>query len=272
VFRDVDEVIAELLKRDMPIKKNEIDLDFHQPVREWSGRLSRPTLNIFLYGIEENVRLRHSEVWYTEKRDDGTAVMRRSPARVDLHYLITAWANDPQDEHTLLARALMVLMQSPCFPEELLPPSLSDQKNPIPLQVAQSVGPAHLGEHSRIWNALDNEARPAISLTVTIALDPYKPLTAPLVRSREIRFRRTDEIATQPDVFWTLGGTVTGIKEEQGVTVRDARTGVASDLVEGRFAIGGLRAGAVELEVVRDDQVIASSRAEVPGPDVTIHI
>ena len=42
----------------MPTKKNEADLAFDQPNREWSARLNRPTLNIFLHDMHENVKLR----------------------------------------------------------------------------------------------------------------------------------------------------------------------------------------------------------------------
>jgi hypothetical protein len=44
-----------LLTREMPITNGEIDIAFDQPTREWSARLSKPTLNPLLY----HLRFRH---------------------------------------------------------------------------------------------------------------------------------------------------------------------------------------------------------------------
>ncbi len=61
----------------------------------------------------------------------------RTPVRIDVHYLITAWASTPDDEHNLLARALMALLRHPYMPTDLLPDSLSRQTTPVAMQVAQ---------------------------------------------------------------------------------------------------------------------------------------
>jgi hypothetical protein len=47
VIADLDEVLRELLTREIDIKDNEVDITFDQPKREWSARLSKPTLNLF---------------------------------------------------------------------------------------------------------------------------------------------------------------------------------------------------------------------------------
>ena len=99
MFHDLDEVLRQLLIREIPIKNGEVDIKFDQTSREWSARLSRPTLSLFLHNIRENVKLRASQQWTVERNPDGTATQRRTPARVALHYMITAWANEPDDEH-----------------------------------------------------------------------------------------------------------------------------------------------------------------------------
>ncbi|MEM5776360.1 MAG: Pvc16 family protein, partial [Anaerolineaceae bacterium] len=99
MIADLDESIRQLLKLDMPIKNGEIDIVFDQPRREWSARLSKPTLNFFLYDVRENTTLRHHDM---ERLGNGRAgdmaSLKRTPFRVDCSYIITAWAADPEDE------------------------------------------------------------------------------------------------------------------------------------------------------------------------------
>ena len=58
MIADLDETLQQLLKNELPIKNGEIDIKFEQPKREWSARLSKPTVNFFLYDLRENVKLR----------------------------------------------------------------------------------------------------------------------------------------------------------------------------------------------------------------------
>jgi len=60
---DLDDALRDLLVRELPIRDNEVDVSFDQPRREWSARLSRPSLNLYLYDIRENLRLRRLARW-----------------------------------------------------------------------------------------------------------------------------------------------------------------------------------------------------------------
>ncbi len=51
MFADLDETIRDLLIKNVPIDLTEVDISFEAPDREWSGRLSRPTVNCFLYDV-----------------------------------------------------------------------------------------------------------------------------------------------------------------------------------------------------------------------------
>ncbi len=159
MINDLDEVLRRLLIRELPVRNGEVSIEFHQPRREWSGRLNRPTLNLFLYHLCENTTLRRPE-WEIQRNGDGTATRRRTPVRMDLHYMITAWAADPEDEHRLLTRTIMALYRNVTLPEDLLPESLQEQPMPIPLRVAD---PEVLRDPADIWSALDNELRSAVS-------------------------------------------------------------------------------------------------------------
>lgn len=257
MIEDLDEALRQLLIRELPIKNGEVDIAFDQPRREWSTRISRPTLNLYIHDMHENSELRRSKQWQVSYNSDGTATQRRPPVRMDIHYMVTAWAADPADEHRLLTRTLMVLLRYPTLPEELLPEHLQDQPAPIPVEVAQ---PDMLTNAADIWSVMDNEMRPAIACKITIPVDPYAPVRDPLVRTRELRSEqmpppavRSDAQSDQPGRLWTVSGTVRG-----GQVVEDVRVRlVEEDLYvpvdpEGAFVVGDLPAGQYTLEVAAD--------------------
>lgn len=277
---DLDQVLRQLLIRELPIKNREVDVDFDQPTREWSGRLSRPTLNLFLYDLRENSKLRQTRpAWEIERGDDGNVTQRRRPVRVDLHYMITAWANEPEDEHRLLTRSLMAFFRCPHLPEDLLPESLQDQPAPISIMVAQEEEVINLAD---VWSSLDNEFRPAVMCVITLALDPYQPIVGPMVRTRELRFgqaavplwQRLDE-QVEAEAFWTIGGTLRSKKPLDASQVRLTLVEQGRDVPlqpEGRFAIGNLRAGEYTLEVSSDGGRPRRYTITVPSPDYDLEI
>jgi hypothetical protein len=277
MFHDLDEVLKKLLIQEIPIKKGEVDIAFDQPKREWSARLNRPTLNLFLYDIRENRKLRQSQQWMVEHNEDGTVTQRRTPARIDVHYMITAWANEPEDEHNLLARALMALFRQPHLPPELLPKSLGDQSAPVPLQVAQE---DMLQNPADVWSALDNEIRPAIVLMATLAVDPYQPLVTPLVRTRQLRIGQSAEPSIEalvegfePDVLWTIGGTVHTDTPLEDLHLTLVEQGLEVPLKDdGRFTIGRLRADTYTLEIAKDGHKPKRHKLIVPGPDYDLEV
>jgi hypothetical protein len=277
MIHDLDEAIRQLLIKEIPIKNGEVDVVFDQPTREWAARLSRPTLNVFLHDIRENLKLRHSQQWIVEQNPDGTATQRRTPVRVDLHYMITAWANEPDDEHSLLGRTLMALFRQPNLPQELLPGSLQDQPRPIPLQVAQI---DEFRNPPDVWSAMDNEIRPSVVLTVTLSIDPYLPLVTPLVRARELRFGQTDEPAAvqelvegTEDIFWSVGGTIHTDHPLEELRLTLVERGLDVSIQdEGQFSISGLRAGDYTLEVAANGRTLKRSKITVPAPDYELKV
>jgi hypothetical protein len=272
---ELDEVLRQWLIRDLPIRNGEADIEFDQPKREWSARVSRPTLNLFLYDIRENQKLRQVQpMWDLVENPDGTVGHRRKPVRLDLHYMITAWATEPEDEHRLLSRALLALYRTAYVPDDLLPESLRRQPTPISFMAGQY---DELRNATDIWNVLDNEMRPAIALIITLALDPYVPVVTPLVRTRELRIGPSptpslevlDE-RLQPDLFWTIGGTLRSPEplDLARVQLTLVEKGLEVTLQpDGRFAIGRLRAGQYTLEVTVEGRPSRRHTIVVPAAD-----
>ncbi len=277
---DLDQVLRQFLIRDLPILNGEVDVEFDQPKREWSARASRPTLNLFLYDIRENQKLRQAQpTWEMVPNEDGTVTKRRKPVRMDLHYMITAWATEPEDEHRLLSRTLMALFRHPHLPQELLSESLQDQQVPIPITVAQY---DELGNPTDVWNVLDNELRPALVCIITLAIDPYLPIITPLVRTRELYVGPSQRPSQQKldaqaalDSYWTIGGT---LHSEQPLDRGELRLTLLEQGLEipvqpeGRFAIGHLRAGEYTLEVSGAGRATRRYPIVVPAADYDLEV
>ncbi len=265
---DLDESLRRLLVRELPIKNGEVNIEFDQPKREWSARLSRPTLNLFLHDIRENNTLRQQE-WQVERNGNGTATKRRTPVRVDLHYIITAWATEPEDEHRLLARTLMALFRHPTLPDDILATSLKAQPMPIPVRVAQV---EELAKPTDLWGVLDNELKPAIACLITLSLNPYQAVTGPLVRTRDLRFRPPDGDG-EPDRFWMVGGKVRGDASLANPQLTLVERGMRVPIEPGgEFIIGNLAAGDYTLEIIAEGRKPARRKITVPSANYDIDL
>jgi hypothetical protein len=284
VIPDLDEVLRKLLIREMDIKDSEVDIAFDQPRREWSARLSKPTLNLFLFDLRENLRLRGAEQFSTISRPDGNSEIRRNPVRMALRYLLTAWVKEPEDEHLLLSSALMSLLRNPFVPADLLPERLQSQPSPIPIEIAtfhQDEGP--VDKFTEIWGVLDNEMRPGILLTITLSVDPYKPQVFPQVRTRTTRFVQDNSsastrisVAAKPasKVYWSVGGTIKSEKytpSSLALVLVEKQTQL--DLTdEGNFMLHGITEGDYHLDILYNKKVLKRQKIHVPAPNYEISV
>lgn len=277
---ELDEILRQYLIRELPIKNGEVDIAFNQPKREWSARISRPTLNLFLYDVRENTKLRqHNPAFEIERTPQGVAVQRRRPIRVDLYYMITAWATEPEDEHRLMARTLMALSRYANIPAELQTDSFADQPAPIPITVAQR---ELLEKPTDLWGVLDNELRPALGCQLTIALNPYQPVETPLVRTAEIRFGQSQqplrENLTTSDggarYLWIAGQVrAKGKKPLSNVRMMLIERGVEVPIQEeGRFIIGTLPGGTYTVEVSAEGRKPGRYTMTVPSKTYDIEL
>jgi hypothetical protein len=172
----------------------------------------------------------------------------------------------------------MALFRTPELPEDLLPESLQDQPAPIAIMAAQ---PDTLQTPADIWSALDNELRPAVPCVVTMALNPYRPITGPLVRTRELRIGPALAPAWQqqlfaqvkPDTFWTIGGTIRCDQPLENLRLTLVERGVEVPLQpEGRFTIGNLEVGDYTLEVSAKGRKTRRHKITVPAPDYDLEL
>jgi hypothetical protein len=183
MFHDVDETLRVLLTAEMPVERGEIDISFDRPTREWSARLARPTLNLFLYDLRERKELK-DDVPIVTRSPNGGAVKRMPPKRMDLAYMITAWTKEPDDEHRILGRVLSCMYRQTEIEAKYIQGDLKASEYPI---LARVTDPDALFKPDDLWGVIENDLRASLSWVITAPLDAFRPETGPLVRERDIR-------------------------------------------------------------------------------------
>ncbi len=222
VIDQLDDALRDFLIRELPIRENEVDIAFEQPKREWSARLSRPTINLFLRDIRENTKLRTPGPAFQDTRVGDIARVLHHGLRFDLFYLVTAWAKDPLDEHRILSRMLAALFRLRSVPEDILREHMSGQENGVPLKLAQYDTQNGVSD---LWSVLDNELRPAIDIVATATLQPYVDVTVPVVRSLDIRYRQLTTFTSESRSIFTVGRPAPATESPEGANIVEADAG-----------------------------------------------
>jgi hypothetical protein len=279
VIAEIDDALKDLLLRELPVRKGEIEVAFDQPSREWSSQLNKPAVNLYLFDIKENVELRASEQLVAEKRDNGTIAIRRNPVRIDLFYLVTCWTRNIQDQHRLLSNVLISLLRNPTFPEDLLPEQLKNQALPMRIKAAQGEIIANITD---LWSTLNNEMRPGIRLTVTISVEPHKPDVYPMVQSAELRFQQEpgtyDQDASAQAVFSHAYHLISGQLSSQKyspalcrLVLRESGQEISVNQ-EGEFVIARLQEGDYHVDVLVNGRLVKQQMIHVPSSNYQIEL
>src|SRR5215210_1943793 len=120
MLADLDETLRGMLKGELERHGFEgIEIAFDAPSREWSGQLSAPTVNLFLYDLRESPDDRPVE-WANENNRNGRARETRPPMMMECSYALTAWTQAVEDEHRLLSQVLAVLFAFPELPPDAM--------------------------------------------------------------------------------------------------------------------------------------------------------
>lgn len=110
-------------------------------------------ISLLLYRVTVNEHLRNAK-----RSNDPSG--SRAPLSLDLHYMLSVWAENAQDEHTLLAWALDHLYQHPVLDVSALTPeadwSRGDFVQLIPAELSTE-------DMMRVWDALEPPYRLSVS-------------------------------------------------------------------------------------------------------------
>ena len=271
MFQDVDETLRVVLLADVPIKKAEVDIAFDRPNRDWSSRLSKPTLNLFLFDVRERAELK-DDVPIITRDASGRAVKQRPPRRLDLSYLVSAWTTEPDDEHRILARVLASMYRQELINRDMLQGDLKLATLPI---MARVPPPDDVYKPHDLWGALSNDLHASLTWIWTVPLDVFKPETGPLVRTSEVT---VGPIGQPLDVRLVRVG---GMVRRKG----DRLAGVAGTLIEvlgtahraetgddGRFNFDNVPAGEYKWRIETPGGKSREQKVVVPSPDYDIEV
>lgn len=252
MIHDLDETLKDILIRQGNLNGGEIDIAFDQPTGEWTAGLSRPTVNMYLYDIRENVELRARQP-QVRTGPNGVGQTTFPPKRVDLSYLITVWARNPEDEHQLLWRVLTVLSRLRNIDPEESKGLVQRQPGPMPTKVALPSDAVR--NMPDLWGVMENQLKPSINFQVTVSLDMQELFEAPLVLTTQFRIGQGEErrqsLSVVSSEFFHIGGYVhedDTLIPGASVTLLNRGDTVQTDL-DGRYVFANMHPGDYQLEV-----------------------
>lgn len=181
MFHEVDVALRDLILAEA-LAGTEVEVAFDAPTKEWSARRNAPTVNLFLYDVQEDLGYRR-EGLIEERGERGEVIAVRGPHRYfALSYLVTAWTSRPEDEHRLLSSLLARLVVHETLPMARLTGSLAALGLPAPMTVA--VPPAKERGLADVWTALGGALKASLDLVVTAPLASVWSAALPPVTDR----------------------------------------------------------------------------------------
>ena len=169
----LDDSLDAFLRAVGPLPLSDVDVSFDPPDSDWAASLTRPTVNLYLWRLRRSV----TEVAAgTEVLENNGSYFRRGPRpRVQLGYLVTAWATDARNAHQLLGRVLTAFLTTNELPVEYLQGALAAVR-PLP---ALTLSKADDDPPAEFWQALGGKFQPGVELAVTATVDPDILVAAP---------------------------------------------------------------------------------------------
>jgi Pvc16 N-terminal domain/Carboxypeptidase regulatory-like domain len=272
MLADLDETLRTLLKEELDVHGFEgVDIAFDAPSRDWSGQLSKPTVNVFLYDLRETEALRTSE-WARLSRN-GRTFETRPPMVMEASYAVTAWTQAVEDEHRLLSQVLAIFFAYPEIPQDKLNGRLANGSQAWPIKARIGQGK---GEKSDFWSAVGGQYKVSLDYVVRLSVESGAMRErGPEVRTQTIRTQMTDAPRRTVLEMHRSGGKVTDKKGQPladvWITLPDLGSWTSSRS-DGEFRFDRLPPGRHRVVARTADGREADSHIEVPGAGVDLTI
>jgi hypothetical protein len=267
---DLDEALRSLLRRELERHGFEgVEIAFDAPSKEWSGKLTSPTVDLFLYDLREASE--RAEMTPRETRGNGRAVVTPPPMRLELTYAVTAWTKNVEDEHRLLSQVLAIL-----FSYRRLPDDVAGGNGGRPVVAAETSVGRPREEKADFWTSGGGSYNASIDYVVHNPVESGASVVrGPEVRTQTVRTRLRDAPARTMEELHRVGGT---LRDADGQPVADAwvampETGrwTATDPA-GRFRFDRILAGAHRVVARTADGDEATAEIHAPGEPADIAI
>ncbi|SHN34078.1 DUF4255 domain-containing protein [Streptomyces yunnanensis] len=186
----VDEALRKIVEKAFPSvpadsgqgpEPDSVQVSFKPPTREWSGKVAKPTVNLYLYDLREDLRHRAAgamRVGPTKSVHPPPPRKEHEPPRFyTLSYMATAWIpsddapfSGAPDTHRLLSGLLLAFARRDTL-EVRFSKDLEGLGATAELWTALQPDEKHT--LSELWTALGNTLQPFIQLAVTLPLDTF---------------------------------------------------------------------------------------------------
>jgi hypothetical protein len=262
---DLDEALRQLLARELARHHFEgVEITFDAPSKEWSGKLTGPTVNLFLYDLREAIE--RADVTLDERRADGEAHDQPPPLRLELTYAVSAWTNAVEDEHRLLSQVLVTLYSHRQLPEDLAP---GDSNGASRLGETQTSVGRPREEKADFWTSVGGAYKASIDYVVHLTIQSGARYTrGPEVRTRTLRTHVSGARGNTLEEMQTFAGTVRDADDRPlhgaWVVLPDSGLWTATD-THGRFRLNRVHSGEHRLIVRTADGEELRAKARVPG-------
>ena len=199
----IDETLEAFFRSTVPLSATDVDVSFEAPDRDWSAKLSRPTVNLFLWDLRRSSE-RASSGLRTVVRD-GVAMHQPPLPTVELRYVVTAWTSDHGDERGLLSGLMRASLSYNSIPSTYAPDGMAGIDAPTLLL-------ARAGEdHMDVFKALEGQVKPGINIVLTTQFDTDAGIPAgPPVTTVE---SAVGQIGRPPEVRRRVAGEIVSADE-----------------------------------------------------------
>jgi hypothetical protein len=150
-----------------------------------------PAVCVYLYNIsldEEGLGSNRTASYIeTVIGQDGKArdVARDMPLWVRLDYLVSTWAQTPEEEQLLMGAAIKGMLEHPVVREEGLKGESFHEDFYLPISMSQKLDEGVL---SRFWASLNQPMKPAIQCWTTVPIFPTTEVEIKRVQEKDVRF------------------------------------------------------------------------------------
>jgi hypothetical protein len=154
-----------------------------------------PAVSCYLYQLSLDPHGEHGNAT-TEivevPQEDGTIkeFARNSRLWLRLDYLLSAWAQTPEDEQLLLGLILRTILDNQVVPRDKLRGTTFEPEHDLPLSLSTRLDEGTL---SRFWGSLNQPVRPAVQVWTLVPIIPERMEEFKRVQSRTLDYRNIND-------------------------------------------------------------------------------
>jgi hypothetical protein len=205
IIKEASDSVSQLLSqqfKDAGYKRVHIIVNAPKP-DQIEGKL--PAVCLYMYqcslddeGLDSHVR---EEIIQVEQPDGTTReFFRRAPLWVRLDYLVSTWAQNPEDEQLLLGLAVQTFVDNPVLERNLLKgDSWPSDDFYLPMSISTRL---EEGALARFWGSLNQPIRPAFQVWTSVPIQAKK--LKPFSRVEETPGIRYRDLGGK-EVEWEIG-------------------------------------------------------------------